>query len=120
MSVADLPSARESLRLREGTLEKHPKHIADWKSGDADPPSMPGLAAWAVARGIEGVVWTALPAKFGKVERTPTSEEVIAHLRTLEGPARDLAEAYVRRTPRQVDTPIRRKIEAALGWTPTD
>lgn len=116
MDSSDLATAREQLRKREGTLTKHPEHIASWSQGDIDPPLF-ALTEWAAAHGVGSVIWTALPPKFGGVERTPTLAEVIAHLRSLRGTERDNAERYIRHAPAQIDTPIRRAIEAELGWT---
>ena len=80
---------------------------------------MPGIEKWARARDLDGVIWTALPAKFDDEDRTPSEEEVIAHLRRLTGTQRDEAERYIRQAPRQIDTPYRRRIEAELHWLPT-
>jgi hypothetical protein len=75
------------------------------------------LPLWARERDIEGVVWTALPSKFGNDERTPSAQEVVRYLDGLSGDERRDAEEYVRKAPRQIDTPYRRMIEAALKWT---
>jgi len=62
-----------------------------------------------------------LPAKFGGFERTPSAEEVIGYLRGLApGDMRSEAERYVRRAPRQIDAPLRRRLAAELNWTPAD
>lgn len=119
MDAADLPSARASLRQREGIREKHEeKYVATWSAGQQSPPLIPGLDNWAHAHGLDHVVWTNLPPKFGDVETVPPAEEVVQYLRSLTGAARDIAERYVRSAPRQIDTNYRRLIEAALGWTP--
>ena len=86
----------------------------------ASPTSIPGMKAWADARGLHGVVWTALPSVFGGVERVPGEDEVVGYLRGLRGAVRDEAERYIRRAPRQTDTAWRRRIEAEFGWTPID
>ncbi len=118
MDTGDLNDAVDKLAEREGVTNK--QWIGRWNSGDPSPESIPTLAEWAKAHGIDAAVWTALPAKFGGEERTPSADEVVDYLKTLDGTARDEAAKYVRRAPRQIDTDYRRKIEAALGWKPED
>ena len=117
VDTADLSAAREALRRREGSKTKL-SQIGAWSVGNAAPPLILDLKHWAEARGVRAVVWTALPALFGGEERTPSADEVVRYLGSLSGAARDAAEQYVRRAPRQIDTEYRRRIEAALRWNP--
>lgn len=118
MDATDAPTARADLRKREGIPSSNEaKHVGLWTNGTASPERIASLDSWASARGVDAVIWTALPAKFNGRETMPSSEQVVDYLTGLRGPARDAAEAYVRRAPRQIDTPYRRAIEAALGWT---
>ncbi len=119
MTVGGLADARSRLGLREGiSTSRLNQDIGVWSQGDPENSCIAGLSSWAAARGVAHVVWTALPPKFnGEVGRVPTLDEVVQHLGALTGPERDLAEQYVRRTPRQIDTAYRRAIEARLGWT---
>lgn len=91
-----------------------------WSVGSPSPVHMVDLDAWAQARGVQHVVWTALTAKFGGEDRTPGEQEILGYLRGLTGAARDNAERYIRRAPRQIDTPLRRRIVAELNWSPID
>jgi hypothetical protein len=116
MDVDELPVAKAQLMVREGT--KNASHVASWSQDDPVPDTIPGISAWAAAQGMSGVVWTSLPPKFNERLVTPTVEQVVEYLGGLEGAKRDEAERYIRRAPRQVDTPYRRRIEVALGWTP--
>lgn len=116
MDTADIATAREALRKRE---KCNLNDIGIWTTGESSPNLVLGLPDWANARGIDGVVWTALPPKFGE-QTTPTEDDVINYLSRLAGAVRDTAERYVRYTPKQIDTAYRRRIEAALQWTPTD
>lgn len=112
----DTSAAKASLQAREGC---RPGGVKAWSTGEAEPRDVMGLAEWARAREIESVVWTALGPKFGGHDgAVPTVDQVIDHLRALDGADRSNAEQYVRRAPRQIDTPYRRRIEAALNWTP--
>lgn len=121
MDATDLAQACEDLRAREGVLAKNvDAHIGTWSRDAPSPANVVELGDWAQARGVQHVVWTALPAKFAGEDRTPAADEVIGHLRGLVGPKRDNAERYVRCAPRQIDTPLRRQIAAELHWTPTD
>lgn len=121
MDVADLNTAREALRVREGIGPKNAGNIGFW-SPELEPPSetISDLREWAGARGIEGVVWTALPPKFDDLEQVPSVERVIEYLSGLKGEVRNNAERYVRRAPRQIATRYRRQIEASLNWTPVE
>ncbi len=121
MSKSDLDWAQDALGKREGIPQKRRKDlIGTWSVNQTSPHSILGLSEWAGCRGITGVVWTALEPCFNNENRTPSADEVVTYLCKLEGPTRNLAERYVRCTPRQVDTPYRRRIEASLGWTPWD
>lgn len=115
MTSASLDDAKEALRAREGASARD---IGSWSRGAPNPDGFVELEPWSVARGIVGAVWTALPPKFnGKAGAKPTLSAAVDYLSALHGPARDFAEMYVRRAPRQVDTPYRRAFEASLGWT---
>ena len=116
MDCSTLDSAKTSLMYREGTKKK--EYIGGWSQGNPDPVAISGLGAWAIARNLHAVVWTALPPKFQNCDRLPSEAEVIAYLADLRGAERDVAERYVRRTPRQIDTEYRRRIEADLHWYP--
>ncbi len=119
MDSSTIEEAKEALRNREGIPKKNGSYIAGWTSGDAAPPLLVDVPQWAASRGIHSIVWTALPCKFaGENGRRPTVDEVVTHLSGLIGRAQEEAERYIRRTPKQIDTPYRRSIEAALHWAP--
>jgi hypothetical protein len=118
MATAILAEAKEALRKREDIPEPNaPKHVKAWARGDAAPALIIELPQWAESRGIDAVVWTALPPKFKTKNGTaPTIDEAAQYLSGLTGEERDRAENYIRFAPRQIDTPFRRRIEADLQW----
>ncbi len=118
MQPTELPSARESLRRREGIIGKDwVSRIASWQFGEVAPPEIPGIANWALAHGLDAAVWTALKPLFRGKGRSPSCKEVIEYLRGLRGSIRAHAKQYIERAPQQIDTDYRREIEAALGWS---
>lgn len=121
-AMLDAPSVREARRLlmlREGSTR--PDRIGRWPHKDHDTAEHPVtrlVGDWAVRNGLDGVVWTQLPPRWdGESDRVPTIEQVLGYLRASTTPA--LAETYVRRTPPQIRTAYRERIEAELGWTPS-
>jgi hypothetical protein len=119
MDTTDLNDAREQLKRREGCTRSDA--IGYWPTNNAVLSSVLDLPKWAECRGIDAVVWTDLPSKWGGNDGVrPTVDLVMQHLQGLGGAQRDEAERYVRRAPRQIDTPYRRRIEAELQWTATD
>jgi len=110
--------AIDALREREGIHTKNASvHIGRWSTGQEEPSLVLGLGEWASDRSIQGVIWTALPARFNGAEDWPAGVNVVKYLAGLTGNARDNAERYIRYAPRQIDTAYRRTIESALGWT---
>ena len=63
-------------------------------------------------------MWTALDSNFKAGQSL--EDQVIEHLQSLVGSKRDEAERYIRRAPRQIDTELRRWIEAKLQWVAVD
>lgn len=114
MDTGDLQSAKGSLRSREGCKINH---ISSWSRGENSPSNIFDISEWVAGRGIDSLIWTGLPPKFGGKNIVPSIDEVILHLRGLSGAPKDNAERYVRQTPPQIDTAYRRKIESELGWT---
>lgn len=115
MTSDNLTGAIESLRAREGT---NSASIGRWPSA-TEYPFAQTVEKWAKSKGLEAVVWTALPPKFaGRDGVAPTVEEAIAHLSALDVEAKKVAEEYVRKTPATVRTAYRARFETDLGWVP--
>jgi hypothetical protein len=123
MTVADLDSARQALAKREGISALNTANGIGWwtPSREAfDDPVSSGIGRWASQVGLDAAVWTALAPGLDRHAKAPTPEEVISFLQGLPADQKQGAEEYVRKTPRQIDTETRRRIEAEFGWTPID
>jgi len=96
------------------------RDIGRWPSEVAtDWPCADDIAAWARARGFDGVVWTALAPLWQAAATPPSVDEACAWCaeRAARGEAQH-ARSYVGRTARQIDSPIRRALAQRLGWGP--
>ena len=120
MSISELDIAKKELAEREGIKEDHiEKLIGYWSKDLQNPdPIARSIASWAMSKGLDVVVWTALGPNLRKDHKIPDVQEVIDFLTDLPHERMKYAEEYVRRAPRQVDTDYRRQIEKQLGWTP--
>ena len=120
LGVGSVDHARRALADREGVcLSRFPRSIGHWNLGGVSQHrESADIGKWARANGADAAVWTALKPRFDGELVTPTCEEVVGHLRTLEGPKRTKAEEYVRKAPPQIRTAYRKAIERELGWNP--
>lgn len=110
-SLDSLAEAKSDLAAREGIkLKTTPDGIGCWQRGLGSNP--PEIERWATQLDLDAVIWTALPATFS------SSDAVIEHVSKLSHEHRANAERYVRMAPRQIDTPYRRRLEQAFGWSP--
>jgi hypothetical protein len=119
MDNTNVDAAKDSLRKRENIPASKLNQIGSWIKNQPQPDLIIELPKWAEAHGVDAVVWTALTAKFNGINgQRPNVDEVLNYLGSITGATRDAAELYIRRAPRQVDTPYRRRIEAKFQWTP--
>jgi hypothetical protein len=119
LNVQTVEEAAEALRIRERIPKARAGAIARWCVNEAQPSLIEDLEAWAKTRQVDAVVWTALPPKFDKTDgRVPSADDVMRYLRGLTGPVRENAEQYVRRAPKQINTPYRQKIESGVSAPP--
>lgn len=121
LSVSSLDDAIHVLANREGVPQASIRHsIGFWSPARHSRHQHIGLiGTWARERELAAVVWTALKPGFSATRGVvPTSQEVLAHLGSLDIEDTAGAEKYVRRAPAQVRTPYRTVIEQKFGWTP--
>lgn len=117
MDVPTLPAAAENLRIREGRTRS--EWIGSWSRETRSAATHPEtIAAWAEQHDISGVVWTALPPKWGEdVGRVPTLPQIPGYLSALDDARRGLARRYILEAPRQITTPFR---PALMAWAEAD
>ena len=122
MSITELQVAKEALANREGmTGADKTKNIGYWSADQKSSGlAVEEIADWASRIECEAVIWTALPATFGDEFSPVLVGKVIDHLRPLSHEKRRNAERYVKRTPRQLDTEVRRIAEKDFGWLPIE
>lgn len=122
LDTGDLEAARAMLRAREKITPERPEWVGSVPvegGSHGQDATTATIDAWRRARGIDAVVWTALPPRFrGQDGRAPDPHEVLQWLATRSGDVREAAAHYIRRTPAHIDTRYRRLIEAHLGWRP--
>ena len=116
----ELDPALANLRVREGNPPARHIHwcMPETEAEEALPAVSSTLRRWLLSQGLDAAVWTGLPPKWaGEVGRRPNPVEVITHLRGLIASGKAApAEEYVRKTPREVDTEVRARVAAELGW----
>ncbi len=120
MATEDLTEAKNSLGVREGIPKSK---FASWIASIEKTEKAPGeiqkiIQSWAESLDLDDVIWTNIPAKFNGIDNTePTPEEAIQYINSLDINRQALAEEYVRKAPKQIDTQFRRKFESEFGWT---
>lgn len=118
LAVDTLDAAREALREREGVPREQPEGIGSWPDGSRSAYQAT-LATWAVERGLDALVWIALPPRSGgRNQRKPSANEALSYLRTLDPERQAHARDYIQRTPVTIDTPYRRLFEETFNWRP--
>lgn len=116
LNTASLESACRALRIREAIPDSRADGIGMMTVTDnATGP----LATWAQAKGIEGLIWTGLPARMAGVEgQIPTLEDARHYLQQLTGETRTHAFHYIEQVPAQIDTDYRRALADLTRWQP--
>ena len=111
---SDIDDAIEDLRRREGTPNKSNIGFIDLertrdRGRNQEPVKI--IRAWAEEHRFSGVVWTDLTANFENQTGTPFSvEAAVAYLEGLPETARELALKYINNAPKEISTPLRRKL----------
>lgn len=112
LDVASLEDGMAALRAREETKLDW---IGRWPSG-RDDHYAPDIGKWAQAKQLDGVVWAALPPKWGDENgRIPTEPEVLDYLSALPSEAAREPFRYIRNAPRQIRTPYRIALAKLVG-----
>jgi hypothetical protein len=122
MSLTELQEAKLALAEREGSTSRDKtRNIGYWSAdGTSGGLGVAPIKKWAELVGVEGVIWTSLAGNLNGTYQPDLADKVLAHMRGLSHEKRQNAEWYVRRTPKQIDTEVRRKLERELGWLPMD
>jgi hypothetical protein len=93
------------LRCREGTIIKNIGQPSNYT---------PGIAAWAKAKSIDAVIWTALESNFQKeMSKGFSVNNAIEYLRALPPNGKAKAAEYVWRAPSFVKTRLRDALQGA-------
>ena len=120
LTTDDIENAKSALAQREGVSQGNVKYsIGYWdsKSGNSHGKCAEAISNWAIAKGLDGVVWTNLKCGFQPPKDVvPEISSVIEHLNSLAPDKKTVAEEYIRNGPAQVRTEYRDAIETELGW----
>lgn len=107
-------SGRKSIGFYNRIEEKFSPNEFDFKEE---------VKEWIKFTDCDAVIWTNLgngnkfKEKFKSIKEDKINNKIINYLDNLPGPIRACAEEYIRKTPKEIQTPIRSAIEKKLGWT---
>ena len=110
LDARSLGEAVTLLTKREGV--PHENAIGRWPNNTEETyPHEDEIGAWATAKGLAGVVWTALPPGMKKSRGVMlTLEDVKTYLASLSEREREGALVYIRNAPEQIATRYRRHL----------
>jgi hypothetical protein len=111
----DLDEAILNLAVREGSGRKSIGYY-DKSKGFFSPATFgfkTNISEWINQTDFDAVIWTNLHEKL-------ESKDPLEYLKSLTGLKCALAEEYIRRTPIQIKTDLRREIEKELKWKPIE
>ncbi len=127
LNCATIDEATLALGRRERIK---PERFSEWigaeggggdSRGEASYATRKVMRSWMQAQELDGVVWTALPARCpGGEFAHPSLHRLLEHIRGLKGEALSRAEEYIRRAPSAVATPRRARFAAEFGWSRLD
>lgn len=115
LGPTSLGQACDDLSRREGIPEHRTDGIGTLLVRDDD--GVEGLSRWAVERGLDALIWTALPPRFQNIEnRIPSAGEAISYLTNRRAENRTHARDYIQQVPEQIATRYRMAFAEQLGW----
>lgn len=112
-----LHRALHELHIREGMVDGADAGFVDLRRGSRshEESYVGSIETWAREKGLDAVVWSALPSNFDRDGRGPYSVAAAsAYLGSLDGRAQRARE-YIINAPAEVDTPLRRAVTNS-GW----
>ena len=119
MTSNNLTTAIDSLKERENV--KKDDIIQSVLATDRNKDEIRSvLIKWLKTKQLDAAIWTGLSFSKKTDFKRPSIDFILNHLKnTLDYNARNVAEEYIRKAPKQIDTEYRRKIELEFGWIPT-
>lgn len=122
INLETLVAAKVALQARENIPDKYLEKSIGYITSDTicQTSVYQTIKDWAANHSVDAVIWTNLKPKFKNENRAPTVTEAITYLKSLPNETKQIAEEYIRRTPKQIRTEFRKRIEKELGWTSAD
>lgn len=115
LAAQSLQQACAELHVREAIAQGRQDGIGTLLVHDDD--GVDELNRWALERGFDALIWTALPPRYLNVEnRVPTAAQAISYLKTLTGGDRAHAKSYIQQVPEQIATRYRTAFSERLEW----
>jgi hypothetical protein len=122
----DLDCAIADLTAREGTTTRHIGFVdsvglKDLANGRAEhEKTCARIRSWIATTDFAAAVWTALDSNFESAVGRPFSvQNAIEYLEARPASVRELALNYFKNAPREIDTPLRRRL-LDLGLMPSN
>ena len=114
MNTNTLELAFDSLRKREGTIDKRIHFI---KQNDVAQNSIQKtIQEWLITKELDVVIWTGLYLNHKTQDKRPSVIEIVHHLKSLKNSEFKKAKEYIIKTPNQVQTEYRKTIITELNW----
>lgn len=123
MTITKLDQAISALMVREGIKKEGlvesvlVSYEEQTKKEDSEVDKIKlTISKWLKAQDLDAAIWTNLSFSNGTGKLRPSKQQVVEYLQTLNYETRKIAEEYIRKAPKQIDTEYRREIEMKLGW----